>query len=425
MKILLIGNGGRENAIAWKLRQSDQVQDLYISPGNAGTSIIANNVPLADQDAISTFIIEREIDIVIVGPEQPMVDGLIDHLKNKGVDKNCILFGPVKKSAMLEGSKEFAKAFMHRHNIPTAAYHVFNKLQEKDAINFIKTIDGHIVLKADGLAAGKGVVIHKDKEKAIADLREMFDGKFGEASNTVIIEEFLDGIEYSAFAVTNGKEYVLLPEAKDYKRIGDGDTGLNTGGMGSVSPVPFVDDEMRNKVEERIIKPTIQGLQTEDLPYMGFIFFGLIVVHGDPYLIEYNCRMGDPETQSVFTRMNYDFVDLILAAEKDELGQFKATTDPRSVVSIVAVSGGYPEKHNIGYPISGLDECSEIVFHSGTKIENGQTITNGGRVLAVTAYGNTLEIAQENAYNAVKKIQFEGITFRSDIAEDLIKKGKF
>ncbi len=424
MKVLIIGSGGRESTISWKISQSEILDKLYVSPGNAGTASVAQNVSLATHEDIRRFIDDNTIDVLIVGPEQPMVDGLVNHLK-ENLQHKCILFGPEKEGAMLEGSKEFSKAFMQRHDIPTAAYHVFTKNQKEEAIDYIQGLNPPIVIKADGLAAGKGVVIHSDKEEAARDIELMFEGKFGSAGHTIIIEEFLDGIEFSVFIATDGQEYILLPEAKDYKRIGEGDTGLNTGGMGSVSPVPFVSQELMQKVTDRIIKPTLSGLQSEGIPYKGFIFFGLILVNNEPYLIEYNCRMGDPETQSVFPRLNYDFLELILAMERTELRYFKGEIDPRTVVAVVVASGGYPEGFKKGFPISGLESSEAMIFQGGTKLIGDNIVTDGGRVLTVSAYGESLDSAQEKAYNSVKKIRFDGINYRSDIGDDLLKKPDF
>lgn len=424
MKVLIIGSGGRESTISWKISQSEILDKLYVSPGNAGTASVAQNVSLKTHEDIRRFIDDNTIDVLIVGPEQPMVDGLVNHLK-ENLQHNCILFGPEKEGAMLEGSKEFSKAFMQRHDIPTAAYQVFTRNQKVEAVDYIQGLNPPIVIKADGLAAGKGVVIHSDKEDAVRDIELMFEGKFGSAGHTIIIEEFLDGIEFSVFIATDGHEYILLPEAKDYKRIGDGDTGLNTGGMGSVSPVPFVNQELMEKVTDRIIKPTLSGLQSEGIPYKGFIFFGLILVNNEPYLIEYNCRMGDPETQSVFPRLNYDFLELILAMERTELRYFNGEIDPRTVVAVVVASGGYPEEFEKGFPISGLENSDAMIFQGGTKLNGDNIVTDGGRVLTVSAYGESLDSAQEKAYNSVKKIRFDGINYRSDIGDDLLKKPNF
>lgn len=419
MKVLLIGNGGREHAIAWKLNQSPLLKELYISPGNAGTALVGKNVTLKNHHEIKVFIEENKIDILLVGPEKPLVNGLIDDLEAT-LQHKCILFGPHKSGAILEGSKDFSKAFMARHNIPTARYKSFSQEQLSDAVNFIKRMNPPIVLKADGLAAGKGVLIHEKKEEAIKDLKEMFGGKFGEASKKVIIEEFLDGIEFSVFIITDGKEYILLPEAKDYKRIGEGDTGLNTGGMGAVSPVPFVDEALMDKVKERIINPTLNGIQEEGILYKGFLFFGLILVNNNPYVIEYNCRMGDPETQAVFPRLNLDLIQVIKATDTENISEISMKEDNRKAVSIILASNGYPIQYEKGYEIHGIEESNAIIFLAGVKQSDGRYLTDGGRVLAVTEMGTSLREVQEKCREAVKKIKFKGKTFRSDIGNDLL-----
>ncbi len=420
MNVLLIGSGGREHALGWKLRQSSLLDNLYIAPGNAGTADLGKNIILQEKEEIKSFIEQKAIDVVLVGPEQPLVDGLVDYLK-ASLQRDCILFGPGKSGAQLEGSKDYAKGFMQKYNVPTAAYKSFTEDSLDEAIQFIHDSDTPIVLKADGLAAGKGVLIHESKEDAISDLKEMFGGKFGNASKKVVIEEFLDGIEFSVFILTDGKDYLLLPQAKDYKRIGEGDTGLNTGGMGSVSPVPFCDEEMLEKVKKQIIEPTLKGIQEEKLDYLGFIFFGLILVDNEPYVIEYNCRMGDPETQVVIPRMQGDLLKAIKACNTHSLHNVKNSIDSRAAVSVVLASGGYPVQYKKGYPISGVDSCDAIVFHAGTKQINGQLCTAGGRVMAISAYGNTLQEAQDNAYKGVNKVSFQGMTFRKDIGDDLIE----
>lgn len=420
MKVLLIGGGGREHAMAWKLNQSALLKKLFVSPGNAGTEGIAENILLNSQQEIKDFIEKQKINLLIVGPEQPLVDGLIDYLQST-LKQKCILFGPPRQGAMLEGSKDFAKGFMYRNKIPTAAYKTFNKDKVEHAIQYIKEGTTPVVLKADGLAAGKGVVIHEDKLKAISDLESIFDGRFGEAGSKVIIEQFLKGPEFSVFIATDSKDYILLPVAKDYKRIHDGDKGLNTGGMGSVSPVSFVDKKIMDKVIKRIIEPTLDGLQKEQIPYKGFLFFGLILVQGEPFVIEYNCRMGDPETQSVFPRIDADLLELILSIEKGNTSSFINKIKPKVALSVVLASQGYPGDYQTGYPIDGLEKNNLTVFQAGTRVHNGDIVTNGGRVVAVTSFGNTVTEAQENTYRDVKQIVFKGKTYRTDIGDDLIK----
>lgn len=422
MNVLVIGSGGREHAISWKLSQSPKLKNLYIAPGNAGTAQVGTNVAInaTDFEAIKTLIIEKHIELVVVGPEDPLVKGIHDFFLADDQLKSIPVIGPQKEGAQLEGSKEYAKKFMFRHNIPTAQYMSVTKNNLSDGLAFLLTMKAPYVLKADGLAAGKGVLIINDIEEAKAELTSMLDGKFGSASTTVVIEEFLSGIEMSAFALTDGESYVLLPEAKDYKRIGEGDTGLNTGGMGAVSPVPFAQGEFMTKVVERVVKPTIAGLKKDGIPYKGFVFFGLINVGGDPYVIEYNCRMGDPETEAVMPRIKSDLLDLFIATANGTLKNATIEIDNRSCTTVMLVAGGYPGDYEKGNEITGFSSVqNSLVFHAGTKFEGDKIVTNGGRVIAVSSYGSNKNEALEKSFTNAKNIIFKDKYFRSDIGFDL------
>lgn len=418
MNILVIGSGGREHAFVWKLAQSDNCENIFIAPGNAGTSQIGTNVDLAvnDFERIESFCKSNEVGIILVGPEAPLVDGIWDYFK----DSDIYVFGPSKEAAKLEGSKAYAKEFMLENNIPTASYREFTIDNKEEGIAYIRAHDLPIVLKADGLAAGKGVLILNDREEAVAEFSMMLEGKFGEASERIVIEQFLDGIEFSVFVITDGEGYKVLPTAKDYKRIGEGDTGLNTGGMGAISPVPFVDDALMQKVINHIVEPTIKGINSRSLDYHGFVFVGCIRVEGEPYVIEYNCRMGDPETEVVLPRLKTDLLDILIKIKDGRIGEIEIEKSEQFATTVMLVSGGYPEKYEKGKKMSGLDNSEgSILFHSGTKMKDESIVTNGGRVLAITSYGNTKEEALNLCKTNAEKIEFEGKYYRKDIGFDL------
>jgi phosphoribosylamine---glycine ligase len=421
MKILLLGAGGREHALAWKLTQSPHCEKLFIAPGNAGTALLGTNLPftVTDFDAIRRCCVTEKIDLVFVGPEDPLVKGITDFLQSDPHLKNLMVIGPSKEAAQLEGSKAFAKAFMQKHGIQTAAYKEFTLDNYDEGVAYLNQHAMPLVIKADGLAAGKGVVICTNIVEALAEFDLMLHrAKFGEASKKVVVEEFLDGIEISVFVLTDGKDYVILPGAKDYKRVGEGDTGLNTGGMGAVSPVPFANEDFMKKVEDKIIRPTIEGLQKDQLKYCGFVFIGLMKVGDEPYVIEYNCRMGDPETEVVMPRLQNDLPELLTACCKGQLSSIRIKEDPRTACTIVAVSGGYPGDYQKGIPIEGLaavDNGDSMLFHSGTEVKNGQVVTSGGRVFCITSYGNSIPQAAIKSVKALQKVHFEGMYFRSDI----------
>jgi phosphoribosylamine--glycine ligase len=425
MNVLILGSGGREHAFAHQIAKSKLLNKLFIAPGNAGTVQYGTNIQLSlnDFDAIRNCVISLHINLVVVGPEDPLVNGLVDFFKSDTLLQKIPIIGPGKKGAQLEGSKDFSKQFMMRHGIPTARYKTFTSTELNDGIAFLKTLQAPFVLKADGLAAGKGVIICSNIDEAIVELTEMLQNlKFGKASSSVVIEEFLNGIELSTFVLTNGKEYLILPEAKDYKRIGEGDTGLNTGGMGAVSPVPFANDAWMKKVEEKVVIPTIKGLQQEQIPYLGFLFIGLMNVNGEPFVIEYNCRMGDPETEVVLPRIKSDLLEILLKASSGHLNEISLMIDERIAATIMLVSGGYPEQYEKGHEISGLNQkFDSIVFHAGTKEENGKIVSNGGRVLAITSLGKNIIDAFENSYSVANAINFKGKYFRKDLGKDLQK----
>jgi phosphoribosylamine---glycine ligase len=421
VRILLLGSGGREHAIAWKISQSSLCEKLFIAPGNAGTEDCGENVNISYNDflAVQSLCLREHIELVIVGPEEPLVNGIYDYFRSDAALRNIALIGPSQFAAQLEGSKAFAKAFMQRHNIPTASYREFDLTNYEEGVSYLQSLPIPIVLKADGLAGGKGVIICQNHVEAMAEFELMIQqSKFGEAGKKVVVEEFLKGIELSMFALVDGRSYVLLPEAKDYKRIGEGDTGLNTGGMGAVSPVPFADGEFMRKVKERVIEPTVKGLQQENFEYKGFVFFGLINVRGEPYVIEYNCRMGDPETEVVIPRLKNDLVELFLAVSQQRLSEIEIKIDPRAAATVVAVSGGYPGNYEIGFEIDGLDILKEddvIIFHAGTTRLGDIAVTNGGRVLTITSFGDTISRAARRSSEMMEFLDFHGIYYRRDI----------
>ncbi|MEJ4090131.1 phosphoribosylamine--glycine ligase [Galbibacter orientalis] len=423
MNILILGSGGREHTFAWKIAQSNKLTNLFVAPGNAGTAKIATNVEISVTDfpAIKKLVLAENIEMVVVGPEDPLVQGVHDFFLKDDELKNIPVIGPEKKGAILEGSKEFAKEFMARHNVPTAAYQSFTSESLEAGYAFLETLNPPYVLKADGLAAGKGVLILDDIEEAKAELKSMLvDAKFGNASAKVVIEEFLSGIELSVFVLTDGKNYITLPTAKDYKRIGEGDTGLNTGGMGAISPVPFADATFMQKIEDRIVKPTIEGFQKDEIPYKGFVFIGLIKVGEEPYVIEYNVRMGDPETEVVLPRVKNDMVELLQATANGTLNTIKLDLDDRTATTIVAVSGGYPEAYEKGKVITGFENVEDsIVFHAGTQLKDGEVVSSGGRVLAVTSFGNDFKEALKTSYKSMEKIAFDKMNYRKDLGFDL------
>ena len=424
MKILILGSGGREHTLAWKMKQSPRCEQIYVAPGNAGTSEIARNLDLdiLDFEAVKNAVLDQQIDFVVVGPEAPLVHGIVDFFQGDDTLRGIPILGPDQAAAQLEGSKSYAKAFMKRHDIPTAGYFEVTADNLSDGLKYLENVDPPYVLKADGLAAGKGVLIIDDLVEARRELREMIEGKFGDASTKVVIEEFLDGIEFSVFVLTDGQQYVMLPEAKDYKRIGNGDTGLNTGGMGSVSPVSFFDGAFRDKVIQRIVEPTIRGIQQDNLHYTGFVFFGLIKVNDEPYVIEYNCRMGDPETQSVLPRIENDLLEMCYQAARQQLEPMELNITPRTACTVVVVAEGYPGKYRKGDAISGLEQIGHLVYHAGTRLSEARVVTNGGRILAITAMDENPQNAMQQALSAAGDVKCEaGIYYRTDIGKDLLR----
>jgi phosphoribosylamine--glycine ligase len=423
MNILILGSGGREHTFAWKISQSPLCNALFVAPGNSGTASIATNIEVSvtDFQGLKNQVLIHAISMVVVGPEDPLVKGIYDFFSNDPELQHVAVIGPTKAAAQLEGSKEFAKEFLYRHNIPTAAYESFTKHNIEAGFTFLDSLKPPYVLKADGLAAGKGVLILKDVNEAKQELQNMLlDSKFGAASSKVVIEEFLDGIELSCFVLTDGKQYKILPTAKDYKRIGEGDTGLNTGGMGAISPVPFADEVLLKKIEDRIVKPTVDGLTKDQLPYKGFIFIGLIVVDSEPIVIEYNVRMGDPETEAVLPRLKTDLVEIFQAIDKQRLNEIDIEIDPQTAVTVMLVSGGYPEAYEKGKEITGLEKIeNSIIFHAGANNKNGQIVTSGGRVMAVTSFGTDFKSALGTSYKSIEAVKFEGMNYRKDIGFDL------
>jgi phosphoribosylamine--glycine ligase len=425
MKILLLGSGGREHALAWKISKSSQLEKLYVAPGNAGTSEIAENIAMDinNFEAVGNFCLQKQVNVVVVGPEQPLVNGIHDFFESSPNLSKVTVIGPKKEGAIIEGSKDFSKSFMKRHRIPTAKSKSFKNHQIQEALVYLEQKDSPYVLKADGLASGKGVIIENDLQKAKTALKRLLSGQFGAASETVVIEDFLDGVELSVFIITDGKNYKILPEAKDYKRIGENNTGLNTGGMGAISPVPFANREFIDKVENQVIIPTVKGLKKEGIEYSGFIFFGLISVKGDPYVIEYNCRLGDPETEVIMPRLKSDILELFDGIATNTLSERDVEIDLRSVSTVMMVSGGYPEKYEKGKEVT-IDKLDPktLVFHAGTNIKNNKTVTSGGRVIAVTSYGKNLETALKGSYSSIEKVQFENNYYRKDIGKDVTTK---
>lgn len=422
MNVAIIGSGGREHTLGWKLSQNKNVDDIYFISGNGGTSIIGTNlsIDVLDFENIKNTILDKNIKLVVVGPEIPLVNGIVDYL-NKNIQKKIFIIGPSALGAKLEGSKEFAKEFMFRHNIPTSEFQSFDKEQTSEAIEFMKKIDSPFVLKVDGLAAGKGVIILDKIEDAIGELKNIFDGKFGESGNKVVIEKFLKGIELSVFVITDGKKYKILPTSKDYKRIGDFDSGLNTGGMGAVSPVPFADEELMKKIEEKIIKPTINGFEKEKIKYVGFVYFGLMIVNNEPFVIEYNARLGDPETQAVIPRIENDFLEMLTKLSSGKIDEIELKINPQTAVSVVLASGGYPKNYKKNKQITGLENLQDkLIFHAGTKNIEGKYYTAGGRVLAITSLGQNINEARNKSYETINKIKFENSYYRKDIGLDLL-----